>query len=47
VAGRYEGVDERFVASEVDLEIAVGGRRLGGELPALMLIDASWEHPVC
>jgi tRNA (guanine37-N1)-methyltransferase len=41
VAGRYEGVDERFVASEVDEEIAVGEFVVsGGELPALMLVDA-------
>src|SRR6516225_2583656 len=41
VAGRYEGVDERVVASEVDEEIAIGDFVVsGGELPALMLIDA-------
>jgi tRNA (guanine37-N1)-methyltransferase len=41
IAGRYEGVDERLVAREVDLEIAVGDFVVsGGELPALMLIDA-------
>ena len=41
VAGRYEGVDERFVAREVDEEIAMGDFVVsGGELPALMLIDA-------
>jgi len=41
VAGRYEGVDERFVAREVDEEIAVGDFVVsGGELPALMLVDA-------
>ena len=41
VAGRYEGIDERFVANEVDEEIAVGEFVVsGGELPALMLIDA-------
>jgi tRNA (guanine37-N1)-methyltransferase len=41
VAGRYEGVDERFVAAEVDEEIAIGEFVVsGGELPALMLIDA-------
>ena len=41
VAGRYEGIDERFVAREVDEEIAVGDFVVsGGELPALMLIDA-------
>ncbi len=41
VAGRYEGIDERFVAREVDEEIAIGDFVVsGGELPALMLIDA-------
>ena len=41
VAGRYEGVDERFVAGEVDEEVAIGEFVVsGGELPALMLIDA-------
>jgi tRNA (guanine37-N1)-methyltransferase len=41
VAGRYEGIDERVVDSEVDLEIAIGDFVVsGGELPALMLIDA-------
>jgi tRNA (guanine37-N1)-methyltransferase len=41
VAGRYEGVDERLVARMIDEEIAVGDFVVsGGELPALMLIDA-------
>ena len=41
VAGRYEGVDERLLEREVDIEIAVGDFVVsGGELPALMLIDA-------
>lgn len=41
LAGRYEGVDERLVAREVDAEIAIGDFVVsGGELPALMLIDA-------
>ncbi len=41
LAGRYEGVDERFVRDEVDEEIAIGDVVVsGGELPALMLIDA-------
>ena len=41
LAGRYEGVDERLVATEVDEEIAIGDFVVsGGELPALMLIDA-------
>lgn len=41
VAGRYEGVDERFVECCIDETISVGDLVLsGGELPALMLIDA-------
>jgi tRNA (guanine37-N1)-methyltransferase len=41
VAGRYEGVDERFVESCIDESVSVGDLVLsGGELPALMLIDA-------
>jgi tRNA (guanine37-N1)-methyltransferase len=41
LAGRYEGIDERFVVREVDEEIAIGDFVVsGGELPALMLIDA-------
>jgi tRNA (guanine37-N1)-methyltransferase len=41
LAGRYEGIDERLVAREVDEEIAVGDFVVsGGELPALMVIDA-------
>lgn len=41
LAGRYEGVDERLIARAVDEEIAIGDFVVsGGELPALMLIDA-------
>ncbi len=41
LAGRYEGVDERLLQREVDEEVAVGDFVVsGGELPALMLIDA-------
>jgi len=41
VAGRYEGVDERFIDLEVDEELSVGDYVLsGGELPALMVMDA-------
>jgi tRNA (guanine37-N1)-methyltransferase len=40
LAGRYEGVDER-VLGEVDERISIGDYVLsGGELPALVLIDA-------
>lgn len=41
LCGRYEGVDERFVAHEVDEEISIGDYVLsGGELAAAVLIDA-------
>jgi tRNA (guanine37-N1)-methyltransferase len=41
LAGRYEGVDERFIKSRVDLELSIGDYVLtGGELPAMVLIDA-------
>ena len=41
VCGRYEGVDERFLDTEVDEELSVGDYVLsGGELPALVVMDA-------
>jgi tRNA (guanine37-N1)-methyltransferase len=41
LAGRYEGVDERLLKREIDLELSVGDFVVsGGELPALLLIDA-------
>ena len=41
LAGRYEGIDERLVAREVDAEVSIGDFVVsGGELPALLLIDA-------
>ena len=41
VAGRYEGVDERVIATSIDEELSVGDYVLsGGELPALIVIDA-------
>src|SRR3984957_13963450 len=41
VAGRYEGVDERFVDSEIDEQWSIGDYVLsGGELAALVVIDA-------
>jgi len=40
VSGRYEGVDERLLKREVDLEISIGDFVLsGGELPAMVVID--------
>ncbi len=41
LCGRYEGVDERFITSFVDEEISIGDFVVsGGELPAMMLMDA-------
>lgn len=41
VAGRYEGIDERVIATSVDEELSIGDYVLsGGELPALVVIDA-------
>jgi tRNA (guanine37-N1)-methyltransferase len=41
IAGRYEGVDERFIEAEVDEEWSIGDYVLsGGELPAMVMIDA-------
>lgn len=41
IAGRYEGIDERFIESFVDEEWSIGDYVLsGGELPAMVLIDA-------
>ncbi len=45
VCGRYEGVDERFVEHCVDREISIGDYILtGGELPAMVLVDAVARH---
>lgn len=41
VAGRYEGIDERLMAREIDEEYSIGDYVLsGGELPAMVMIDA-------
>jgi tRNA (guanine37-N1)-methyltransferase len=41
LCGRYEGIDERFIEREVDLELSIGDYVLsGGELAAAVLIDA-------
>jgi len=41
IAGRYEGIDERFIDAHVDEEWSIGDYVLsGGELPAMVLIDA-------
>ena len=41
VAGRYEGIDERVLERAIDREVSIGDYVVsGGELPALVLIDA-------
>ena len=41
IAGRYEGIDERFISQYVDEEISIGDFVLsGGEFAALSLIDS-------
>jgi tRNA (guanine37-N1)-methyltransferase len=41
IAGRYEGIDERLLSSDIDEEWSVGDYILsGGELPAMNVIDA-------
>lgn len=41
LCGRYEGIDERLIAAEVDEELSIGDYVLsGGELGAAVVIDA-------
>lgn len=41
VCGRYEGIDERLIQTEIDEEWSIGDYVLtGGELPAMVLVDA-------
>jgi len=41
VSGRYEGVDERLIESEIDEELSIGDFVLsGGELASMVLIDS-------
>lgn len=41
VAGRYEGVDERLITAEADLELSLGDFVMsGGELAAMAVMDA-------
>ena len=45
ICGRYEGVDERVAQHIADEEISIGDYVLsGGELPALVLIEAVSRH---
>lgn len=41
LCGHYEGIDQRVIDAEVDMEVSVGDYVLtGGELPAMILADA-------
>ena len=41
ISGRYEGIDQRFIDTQVDEMISIGDYVLsGGELPAMVVIDA-------
>ena len=41
LAGRYEGIDDRFLTDRVDHEVSIGDFVVsGGELPAMVMIDA-------
>lgn len=41
VCGRYEGIDQRFIDTQVDEQISLGDFVLsGGEIPAIALLDA-------
>lgn len=40
LCGRYEGIDERLIARQVDMEVSIGDYVIsGGELAAMVLID--------
>ena len=41
LCGRYEGIDERLITSQVDVEVSIGDYVIsGGELAAMVLIDS-------
>ncbi|HEY5646680.1 MAG TPA: tRNA (guanosine(37)-N1)-methyltransferase TrmD [Pseudomonadales bacterium] len=45
ISGRYEGVDERVIVTAADRQVSIGDYVLtGGELPALVLMDAVSRH---
>lgn len=45
LCGRYEGVDERVAAYLADDEVSIGNYVVsGGELPALVVLDAAVRH---
>ena len=45
ICGHYEGIDQRIIDTIVDEEISIGDYVLtGGEIPAMVLIDASARY---
>ncbi|MCX8514717.1 MAG: tRNA (guanosine(37)-N1)-methyltransferase TrmD [Burkholderiales bacterium] len=41
VCGRYEGIDERFIQRNIDLELSIADIVVsGGELPAMLIMDS-------
>lgn len=45
LCGRYAAIDQRVIDSKVDFELSVGDYVVsGGELPAMVLIDAALRH---
>lgn len=45
LCGRYEGIDQRLIDAQVDEEVSIGDFVVsGGELPAMLLIDAIVRH---
>jgi len=45
LCGRYEGIDERVIENDIDLEISIGDYVIsGGELAAMVVIDAVSRH---
>jgi len=45
LCGHYEGVDQRIIDAKIDMEISIGDYVLtGGELPAMVLMDAVMRH---
>ena len=45
LCGHYEGVDQRALDLNIDMEVSIGDYVLtGGELPAMVLIDAVSRH---
>ncbi len=45
LCGRYEGIDDRVIENDIDLEISIGDYVIsGGELAAMVVIDAVSRH---